>query len=1447
MAKSMYTNEEVNGARLAALLINEGTEAVRGKFKEELDRQKLTLDQFLGKNKGIIKQKHIFPEQYALLYPSTDLQGFDLELLILVLEQLSGKTLSRSKPPVSDGDDAVRAKILKVLQEKRTTLTEFLKTRKRNMTALRKGGRLNSPQYALLYPSPADLATFDITLLMLLFKVISTNPFPTSEPPSTDTSLEADLDRLRRMRNQIYGPVRGTGVEVGVFEQQWKVISSILRRLGVKKKQINRRKKDPLTPDDTDTIKKCLIEMMENDMGDVRALQCVILSEMKDGRVAKEMVAQQLVDSGNKIEDCREMLRCLVTALPPAKLQPLIATIGADQQQNTETLEEIREMVDQLRRKLEHAHAKPVTVYIPDTPSLNELSSVYENQPDAFKILIISAPDPNKDQESLDRFCKAIGECKWNIVLDLDEHSRSTDGMFDRITSVFSKRTDYIALTYEQIQARVKDDDKDKVAQGMRSLWILANGCSFSKCPPSSDNFSKVLTKFGSLLDNILDRTVQKPPVICASIALSDTARQSMSRLTERINEICESAKQEINYEATHFIAVYADGHVPLATLERAPHYLPIEASMEQLTTCFENTFGTSCKDGKYYYPGQKESCYVKRDEMAMLASCMTLYHKDIGKAPFDTLNTPEEMDSMIKTTKMKFLHGEKITPEALYINETAQTFVKRREMRQLNETVAKLLQKRGNRLEKPATTFNLFHDVSGGGTTCGRYLLYALKDTYPCIELEETNSPRVLEWLHRLYYSSKMPLLIVIDDSKVSDDEIATFVNRLNNVFIKALVVIIKPKINPKISTIRQCGTDRGFYVKSKITDPEDLTAFQNLYDQNKDLKVQRVFLFGLLAFTEEYDKLNETVETCYNNSDEYQQRIIRLTCLLWRYSHKATPMKAVLKLMPSKDIYDEDDLIEATGSGSDLLVATGIGIRPAHLCIVNALMRCVDEDRLTSMFVTDLKCLVEKDTVKKSASSILHAIFIERTIEEDIYWSGFVLALIRLRGKDYGASVIKQFIELMAGTTKLLHMKALFARYLMYNLDKPEEALNMAKEALILKPSDSVVNSKTEDISLLTTYGNLVREKVKRMFTKPSIGGKHEVTQQLLDTALFYIQEAICAYQRAQRICKGQLYNARPFVMEARARYEIMSLFFIHVCNEDHIKFSDFISKTSIDLLRESEEKTMDLLDRLDLFRKLDKVWDVGQEIKTKQIELATKFDFLRLRTDKDSSIRKQILTIPPDAPCDIAEIVRCDKSHRRRQWKDLHVDELELIIKKLDERMTTSNALAVNYEGIINAMVCLRSRTKQAVRYKKYNIHYAHHCAELWKRKFKHNFDAWFMHGVLTLLIGMEQQKESGVHEALDSLKKCREICKNRDSIEGYRGRRYIIGEGSGLEKLVPFSEADAVGKGQLQLFIGRQINKAEIVVNDFEYTLKVKVPKSEEVSFTQQQRLLQFNKI
>ena len=1446
MAKSIYTKEEVNGARLAALLINEGTEAVRQKFTEELNRQKITLDKFLGKKKSnlesLLKQKRLFPEQYALMYPSANLARFDLELLMFLLEQLSGKTLSKSKPPASVGEDAVRTKIQETLQEKRTSLNEFLKTKKKNMTKLKNNCRLHSRRYALLYPTSADIETFDLTLLILLFKLISTNAFPTSEPSDKDVSLEDDLDRMRRMRNRIYGHVNGTGVNDDVFEQQWKSISSVLVRLGVKKKRINKWKRDAIAPDDMERFKKRLVEVMESDMDDVRSLQNILLFEVRAERKDVEKVAARVKETHSSIEDAVELLRCLVTVVgqQPTQLLDLIENINTEQTKMVEKLE-VREMFEEIRRQLVKVeHVIPMQTCVTETPSLSEMATIYKNHPEAFQILIISAPDQNENQRSLDRCCKALGHCKWNIVLDMNEHSQSKEGIYDRVTTVFRKHTDLITVTYNDME-KITKEDQHYVAQGKRCLWIFANGCSSSKCPPSTAKFSKVLTEFAPLFYNILRSTLQIQPVICTTITLTCATWKPVCRLTERIREVCESAELEINYEATQFINIHiGEDKLPEMRQDESCDVY-VAAPIEQLTTCFENTFGAATEGAKYWYPGMKGLCYLESDEMASFSSCMTLYHRDIGL--FEKGKTPDEVEEIIQNTKTKFLRGEKITPEALYIHESGQdlTFVKRCEMKELKENVEIILEKRGHKSELPVTTFNLFHDVSGGGTTCGRYLLYSLRDKYPCIEIGQTNITKLRDKLNHIYRSSKKPLLIVTDDSKDPSDEITTFVTMLNNDLIKALVVIVRPLINTQYHK----NTDRTFYIRSKIDHAEDLNAFRKLYDhqkRSKHVKVRKVFLFGLLAFTNEYQKLNETVRACLENTNENQLRVIRLTCLLWKYSHDPIPIKALVKLMPPSDVSvsNEDDLLGELGGGSDLLVGTGRGIKPAHICVVDALVECADDNLITT-FVADMAVLVkEDDSAKRQTSNILQGIFIER--EVDRFWSEFMLDLVKSRDVEYGGSVLKQFIELMQGTTKQPYLKALFARYLMYMLYKPEDSVNMAKEALALKQDESVVNSTVEDSSLLFTYGNLVREKVKKRFPDATIRktNEHKDTQKLLDLALEDMHEAICAYRKAQ-LFKGrhQRFDVRPFVMEAKARYEILLLFFKHKCNKDHAKFNEFIHNTTIDLLRESEGKAMEVLDRLNLYRKLDKISDDSPT--TAQIELDTKFGFLRLRTD--TTTKKIILTIPPKVPCDVAGIVR-HWTGQRRPWTDLNMEDLEIIFTKLDERMTLPNALAKNYEDIITAMICLRSRKKQSLRYKKYNMYYARECADLWKKKFKQDFDAWFMYGVLTLLIGMREKSVVKINEALLSLQQCQQICKQRDSVKGFRGRRYIIGDGEGLEKLVPYTPDMA--KGELERFIGRR-KHTEIVVDGFEYTLKVKLPKWEDTPVYLQEKLVQFNMV
>ncbi|XP_015778906.1 PREDICTED: uncharacterized protein LOC107356800 [Acropora digitifera] len=108
---------------------------------------------------------------------------------------------------------------------------------------------LNNHQWNKLFPpggTHPDSSTFDITLLFLLLtNICGLYPPPTSwykEPTPSDTSLEANLARIRLFRNHMYGHVATTGVDTSTFNALWMKISAVLLALGLTQAEIDRLK-----------------------------------------------------------------------------------------------------------------------------------------------------------------------------------------------------------------------------------------------------------------------------------------------------------------------------------------------------------------------------------------------------------------------------------------------------------------------------------------------------------------------------------------------------------------------------------------------------------------------------------------------------------------------------------------------------------------------------------------------------------------------------------------------------------------------------------------------------------------------------------------------------------------------------------------------------------------------------------------------------------------------------------------------------------------------------------------------------------------------------------------------------------------------------------------------------------------------------------------------------
>ena len=187
---------------------------------------------------------------------------------------------------IDKGSDALRRALH--VKHPPSTLAAALHSHRKTLQRLRYNV-INSPQWRLLYPAtgPPDSNDFDITLLTILLRNICGLPSPASGwnamPPTTDTSISADILRIKIFRNEVYGHTASAEYDDATFEKLWQEISQPLVKLGIPQQEIDELKVAPLSPGEKSYIERLkewkeledsLLEKMkdfENQMVDMRA------------------------------------------------------------------------------------------------------------------------------------------------------------------------------------------------------------------------------------------------------------------------------------------------------------------------------------------------------------------------------------------------------------------------------------------------------------------------------------------------------------------------------------------------------------------------------------------------------------------------------------------------------------------------------------------------------------------------------------------------------------------------------------------------------------------------------------------------------------------------------------------------------------------------------------------------------------------------------------------------------------------------------------------------------------------------------------------------------------------------------------------------------------------------------------------------------------------------
>ena len=135
-------------------------------------------------------------------------------------------------------------------------LLAVLKSKKKSLLKL-KPGVINNLQWDLLFPPsgcPPSSKTFDVTLLTVLLRNICTLPAPATGwnkmPPCTDNSLQANITRIKLLRNEFYAHASSTQLDKTTFENLWQEISKALVCLKIPKQEIDDLKSSFLGPEE---------------------------------------------------------------------------------------------------------------------------------------------------------------------------------------------------------------------------------------------------------------------------------------------------------------------------------------------------------------------------------------------------------------------------------------------------------------------------------------------------------------------------------------------------------------------------------------------------------------------------------------------------------------------------------------------------------------------------------------------------------------------------------------------------------------------------------------------------------------------------------------------------------------------------------------------------------------------------------------------------------------------------------------------------------------------------------------------------------------------------------------------------------------------------------------------------------------------------------------------
>ena len=726
-------------------------------------------------------------------------------------------------------------------------------------------------------------------------------------------------------------------------------------------------------------------------------------------------------------------------------------------------------------------------------------------------VLVTSRLD-RKDVESVARI-------NWSFVFDLDADT-ADHGLYSICEPLLSTRRSTHLVTF----------DEKPTANPLRSCtWLAARGLRDRPGTQSSGKWADW-------------RRAHYPRLLDVCKALASTSAGATVTVVVTSNEadyagvVLDALDANLADRARYVLVEESVDLEPSLTRFGAS---PTLTTIDSLLAYF-STLGTASvsSSSTLTIPG-RDGTLVPLDskDLAWIGEDVLLLHSGIG--------TEEEAE---RESGQDFYRGLEISWFELSLNldvprEIQSTF--NRDARHGGNDLSLTAQVRSDLRDHQITQINLFHHPGSGGTTASRRLAWDVRLEFPVVLLNRI-TPGTADRIRRVYQVSSSPVLVIGDEGTVSGDAFRDLYLQLRGDNTPCTMVIAARRTSPPPRG------ERNFFLPATLSRPQ-AAAFVEAYaaySPSRSTELERFmdesdsghwmpFYFGLLAFRENFVRLDSFIADRLEGASEPQRQILGLLAMSYHYGQKSLPGLAFKPLLGLPARSKPDMTLVLSPEQLDLGLPDDHGWRPTHELVAEHVMQRIlsgiaaDDIRVwrsaLSLWSKRLVKLIS-DTrgpagVDEYLVECMRRLFVERESERAMAADTrtYSRLISDLPSNEARAEVFETLTDAFPGEP---HFWAHRGRLLAGALRRFEDAEACLKQALILDDNDNV---------LYHIQGMILRARTYQLMDEPR---DQELTEDEKRAVSAHLDEALQAFAQARKLDRR---DEHPYVsaIELLVRY--------------------------------------------------------------------------------------------------------------------------------------------------------------------------------------------------------------------------------------------------------------------------------------------------------------------